>query len=275
MKKTDELLKLSIFIICKNEAHIIEETLTQAAKLADEIILVDSGSTDATVEIAKPYVSKIYTQEWLGYAKQKNYALSLCSHKWVLSLDADEVLSDALIAEIKSIFHSGKHKSRLAFRLPRLLFINRKPIHYGGFYPDYQLRLFQKAFGRFQDLPVHESVEIWDEQRARHITTISFMEKFKASLGLNFRELPITDLNNYIKHFSYSSVAELETAFIRYARLSNKKSPSPIRILKALYAFIYKYFIRLGFLDGLIGLRLAFINAHYTYLKYSDTKSLS
>jgi glycosyltransferase involved in cell wall biosynthesis len=264
----NNLLPLSIFIICKNEAHIIEDTLRQAAKLADEIILVDSGSIDATIDIAKQYATKIYTQEWLGYAKQKNYALSLCKHKWVLSLDADEVLTDRLIEEIKNLFESGQHKKSLGFKIPRRLFIGKQLVKYGGFYPDYQLRLFEKGFGRFQDLPVHESVELWDETRQDYVTKNSFTDIVSKFFNPKLKRKIIRSLNYPLDHYSYNSIEELEAAFMNYARLSNKKASSIFASLKAVYAFFYKYFIRAGILDGNLGLQLAFINAKYTYSKY-------
>ena len=207
------LLSLSIFIICKNEAHIIEDTLRQAAKLADEIILVDSGSVDATIDIAKRYATKIYTQEWLGYAKQKNYALSLCKHKWVLSLDADEVLTDRLIEEIKNLFESGQYKKSLGFKIPRRLFIGKQLVKYGGFYPDYQLRLFEKGFGRFQDLPVHESVELWDVRSSRSSAKI-------ISIGCHFN-IAWSCCGNYIATGNkYDVLAVLDA---RMCTLSQKK----------------------------------------------------
>ena len=93
--------KLSISIVCLNEAGIIGECLQQAARVADEVVVVDSGSTDKTIEIAESYGAKIFHQDWLGYGKQKNFALSQCSNEWVLSLDADEILTDELIAELE------------------------------------------------------------------------------------------------------------------------------------------------------------------------------
>jgi len=270
MSNHEDKIPLSIFIICKNEAHIIAETLAQAAKLADEIILVDSGSTDASLEIAKNYTTKIYFQDWLGYAEQKNFALSLCTHKWVLSLDADEVLSEKLIEEIRSLFKHNEHKKFLGFKLARRLYIGEKLIRWGGFYPDYQLRLFEKVIGRFQDLPVHESVELWSEETQSYINKNSMKSLIRYILipSKKKKHRIINTLNYPIEHYSYESIEELETAFMKYAHLSNKKCHSVIRFIKALYAFINKYFLRLGFLDGVVGFRLAVIYMKYTFIKY-------
>lgn len=95
--------KLSVSIICLNEAGIIDECLRQAARVADEIVIVDSGSTDQTLEIAEKHGAKIFHQDWLGYGKQKNFALAQCANEWVLSLDADEVLTDELVQEIEQL----------------------------------------------------------------------------------------------------------------------------------------------------------------------------
>ena len=99
--------RLSISIICFNEEAIIGECLEQAARVGDEIVIVDSGSTDKTLEIAQRYGARIFQQDWLGYGKQKNFALSKCSNDWVLSLDADEVLTDELILELQALSFDG------------------------------------------------------------------------------------------------------------------------------------------------------------------------
>lgn len=271
MSNHRDKIPLSIFIICKNEAHVIAETLEQAAKLADEIIIVDSGSTDATLEIAKNYTNKIYFQDWLGYAQQKNFALSLCTHKWVLSLDADEVLSEKLLEEICLLFKENRHKEFLGFKIPRKLYIGERLVKWGGFYPDYQLRLFEKAIGRFQDLPVHESVELWSEKSQSFINKNSIQSLIHYILAPVKKKKPkiISSLSYPIEHYSYASIEELETAFMRYAHLSNKQCHSIIRFIKAAYAFINKYFLRLGFLDGILGFRLAIIYMKYTFIKYN------
>jgi glycosyltransferase involved in cell wall biosynthesis len=237
---------ISIAIICKNEERIIEKCLNQAKKLADEIIVVDSGSTDKTPEIvqeiAKNFDLKFFPQEWLGYAGQKNFALGLCKQSWVLSLDADEVLSDELIAEIKALDLNQER----AYKLPRKLFIGGRFIRWGGYYPDYQLRLAPKNLARFNDRPVHESMILIE------------------SAG----DIPIIKLKNPINHYSYACIEDLEQAFDKFAVLARRKSNLLLACLKFVFTFINKYFFQLGILEGALGLRLACVHANYTFKKY-------
>lgn len=232
------MTKISIFIICKNEEQKIESCLQQAIKLATEIIVVDSGSEDRTLAIAKKYTDQIYHQDWLGYGRQKNFALSKCSNDWVLSLDADEVLTDELITEIKALDFS-----KPGYQIARRLFIADKFIRFAGYYPDYQLRLFQKALGRFSESPVHESVQ------------------------MNKNNCP--KLKNPLNHYSYSSISQMRTAFYNFAKLSSKPKNFFWAIIAAFYTFIYRFIFRLGFLYGLLGLDLALIHAEYSFRKYS------
>jgi glycosyltransferase involved in cell wall biosynthesis len=233
MKNTPHI---SVFIICLNEEKKIEACLRQAKKIADEIILVDSGSTDGTLNIAKQYTDKIYHQDWLGYGAQKNHALSLCNNEWVLSLDADEVLTDELIEEIKSLNFKAD-----GYQIARKLFIGERFIRYGGYFPDYQLRLFKKSKGGFSNKPVHESVEL--------------------SGTLQYLKSPLN-------HFAYKDTSELERAFNNYAKLSTHTKNILQAYSNLIFSFINKYFIRLGFLEGSLGLALAIIHAKYSRDKY-------
>ena len=137
------MLDLSVVIIACNEERIIAKTLEAVFSFAGEIILVDSGSTDRTVEIARQFKAQCHHQQWLGYAGQKNYALSLATKKWILSLDADEIVTEALAKEITALLASSVQPFT-GYRIPRLLYIGNKPLKHGGFYPDAQLRLFPK-----------------------------------------------------------------------------------------------------------------------------------
>ncbi len=229
---------ISAFIICQDEEQKIGSCLEQAAKIADEIIIVDSGSTDSTLEIAKKYTDKIYHRDWLGYGAQKNYALSKCSNEWVMSLDADEVLTDELIEEITHL-----DLAALAYKIARKLFIGNKFIRWGGYYPDFQLRLFKKSLGKFSDAKVHESVKLSSDEVC-------------------------PKLKHPLNHFSYKDLNEMQNAFRKFAELSERKPNLLIAILKYFYTFINKFFFRLGFLHGLLGLQLALNHAKYSFLKY-------
>ena len=236
--------KISVSIICLNEAGGLGACLQQAARVADEIVVVDSGSTDKTLEIAEAHGARIFSQDWLGYGKQKNYALRQCSNEWVLSLDADEVLTDELIEEIKGLdFESEVAGNRVA----RKLFVGDRFIRWGGYYPDYQLRLFRNSLGDFSEVAVHESVQLPDHAKVR-------------------------DLKKPLDHFSYNTLEQMDAAFKNFAKLSTKKRNRLLNPARAafnfFYTFFYKYLLRLGFLHGVTGVRLAFIHAKYSFLKY-------
>lgn len=254
---------ISVFVIAKNEAEKIEACLKQARKIADELILVDSGSTDETVSIAQKYCDKVEHHDWEGYSKQKEYALSLCSNYWVLSLDADEVITDDLIDEINQIDNKRIENINIyAYRIARKLFIGDQFIEYGGYYPDYQTRFFVKNFARFSDSSVHESVEI-KERNGNFITANNTVSEH------------IQNLENPLLHYSYKDINELELAFDKFAKLANQSidnnKKSPIKAFcKAIYTFCYKYFIRLGLVEGGIGFKLALINAKYTFNKWKS-----
>lgn len=236
--------KISVSIICLNEAGIICDCLQQAARIADEIVIVDSGSTDQTLEIAENHGAKIFHQDWLGYGKQKNFALSQCSNEWVLSLDADEVLTDELIEEIRGLNFDSEV---VGYRVARKLFVGDRFICWGGYYPDYQLRLFRNSLGDFNELAVHESVQLTANAK-------------------------VSDLKKPLDHFSYDSLEQMDAAFNKFAKLSTKKRNrflNPFRaVFNFFYTFLYKYLLRLGFLHGVTGLRLAWIHAKYSFQKY-------
>lgn len=263
-------MSLSIFIICKNEEKIIEACLKQAKSLLNkisdprsEIIVVDSGSTDTTLEIVKNYTDKVYHQDWLGYAQQKNYALSLCENEWVLSLDADEVLTDKSINEIYNSLmdilnppadFSSEEITELkkipGFMIARKLFIADKFIRWGGYYPDYQLRLFKKELGHFTETKVHESIEL-----------------------KGYSKTDLIKLKEPLDHYSYADLEELKLAFKKYAALANSGLANEQKGLikayrKYIYTFLLKFIFRLGFLHGILGLKLALIHANYAFNKY-------
>ncbi|MEM9586569.1 MAG: glycosyltransferase family 2 protein [Planctomycetota bacterium] len=262
---------ISVFIICKNEGRIIDACLQQASKVADEIVIVDSGSTDDTLSICRRYTDRVYHQDWLGFGPQKNLALSKCSRAWALSLDADEVLSDSLVDEIRALpladhvepFDSvpirGGTEADLAiagelpsagYLLPRQLFIGDRHIRFGGFYPDYQLRLFPRSRGQFCSSLVHESVEL------------------RSADGYSKNRRGLERLCSPLLHHAYESVEQLEESFRKYAALSERAKSRSMAIGGAAYVFLYKYFLRMGIRDGRLGYRLALINAKYRYKKY-------
>jgi glycosyltransferase involved in cell wall biosynthesis len=149
-------LGLSVILITKNEERHLQACL-ESVRFADEIIVVDSGSTDRTVEIAQGFGAKVsQTSDWPGFGPQKNRALALATQPWVLSIDADERVTPELQAEIVQVIGAGQYQ---AFDIPRLSSFCGKPIRHSGWWPDYVLRLFKREAGRFTDVAVHERVE--------------------------------------------------------------------------------------------------------------------
>ncbi|MCF6776606.1 glycosyltransferase family 2 protein [Thiotrichales bacterium 19X7-9] len=236
---------LSVIIIVKNEQKNIRRAL-ESVSWADEIIVVDSGSSDQTLSITKEYTSNIYHQDWLGYGKQKQFALSKATKKWVLSLDADEEVPATLAKEIQSICLSDTQID--AYKITRKSFFGLKMIRYGDWKDDAPIRLLKRVKGYFSDELVHESI-IVDGQ----------VEKLKA----------------FLFHYTYNTIADAIAKANEYSSLSaqklykkGKKSSLILAVIKGAWSFIRSYIIKRGFLDGKYGFILAGSIALGTYLKY-------
>jgi glycosyltransferase involved in cell wall biosynthesis len=243
-------MALSVVIVAQDEERTIGRVIEAVKPIADEIVLVDSGSTDKTIEIATALGARCQHQDWLGYAAQKNFAIDLAKNDWILSLDADEILTPELVAEIKQILVSADAKEYDGYKLPRVLYIGDTPIKHGGFYPDAQLRLIQRGKGRFNDRMVHEAIKVAG---------------------------PVKMLNNCMLHYAYKDVDGFSAAMEKYAQLSAKEfakrkkfgwKTHPLNeILHPMWTFLYRYFARGGLLDGALGLQLANIYSDYVRKK--------
>lgn len=250
-------MALSVVIVAQDEERTIGKVIEAVKPISDEVILVDSGSTDRTMEIARQLGAKVQHQDWLGYAAQKNFAISLAESDWILSLDADEILTPDLVSEIKQVLADPGAKQFDGYRIPRVLYIGDQPIKHGGFYPDAQLRLIQKGKGQFNDRMVHEAIKI------------SGPEKM---------------LNNCMLHYAYRNVAEFTSAMEKYARLSAKEYARrqkfgwrchPLNeIVHPVWTFLYRYLARGGVMDGAIGLQLANIYSDYVRKKIRYLREL-
>ncbi len=256
-------MQLSVVIITYNEEANIGRTLASVQPLvADgkgEIIVVDSGSTDRTVEIAKSYDAKVFVKEWKGFAEQKNSAIDKARGDWILSLDADEEVSEGLAKELEEICHGpaddGFGSENGYWIKRRNHFLGRK-IRYGGFWPDPKLRMFRRGMGRVEDRAVHETFQV-----TGRLGTLYY--------PLIHHSYPT--LSDYIEHMNrYSSLgAEMVVA-------KGEVRFSVINIfLRPLLTFIYNYFFRLGFLDGREGLLLHLYHAVYVSWKYAKAWELS
>ena len=292
---------LSVVIITHNEEANIGRTLASVQPLvADgkgEIIVVDSGSTDRTVEIAKSFGASVFSEEWKGYAAQKNSAIDKATGGWILSLDADESLELALIKELLFLYPSspppadiGERFDRVrqmtylstrkirrevraiakahgdpgsifvgftGFLIPRKNFFLGRWIKHGGFWPDPKLRLFKKDMARFEDRPVHENAHLIE--------------------GLS------PQLKGSILHHSYPTLADYIDHMNRYSSLGSEMAVARGSrgfslfniVLRPLATFIYNYFFRLGFLDGREGLLLHLYHASYVSWKYAKAWELA
>lgn len=248
---------LSVAIITKNEEANIGRTLA-SVQFADEIILVDTGSTDRTVEIARAANARVYEEPWQGFSASKNSALAKCSASWILSLDADEELSPELQGQIRTLLHSNPPTD--AYYLKRRnLFLGRW-IKHGGFYPDPKLRLFRRAAAnfagepRFQDRPVHE--------------TIAF-DGNASTLDFDLIHHAYPTLENYIEHMDRYSTLGCEL-LVGAGKVSRSLPVFLARVvLIPQLTFVWNYIFRLGFLDGREGLLLHLYHATYTSWKYA------
>jgi glycosyltransferase involved in cell wall biosynthesis len=237
-------MTLSVIVIAKNEAHAIRECL-ESVCWADEIIVLDSGSTDGTVAICREFTPHVHSTDWPGFGPQKNRALALATGDWVLSLDADERVPEPLRTEIQAAMESGRHD---AYRMSRLSSYCGRFMRHGGWWPDYVTRLFRREKWRFSDDLVHERVIVSGETGTlqNHL------------IHLTYRNLEeVLDKVN-----SYSSSGALSAA------RRNKRGSLEKAIFRGFWAFLRTYLLRAGFLDGREGFMLAVSNAEVTYYRY-------
>lgn len=243
---------LSVIIIVKNEEHDIRDCL-QSVIWADEIIVLDSGSVDNTLSIAKEYTEKIYkSPDWQGFGIQKNRALAYATCDWVLSLDADERVSDALHLEIKKAIESS---SSSIYKLPRLSSYCGKFIRHSGWWPDYVARLFKRGEASFSNDLVHERLVFQGEA---------------AQLSEPLHHVTYKDLDEVISKINHYSTLGARNSFQK-----GKRGSLTSAIAHGFWAFIRTYFFRAGFLDGSEGVMLAISNAEATYYRYLKLKYLS
>lgn len=246
--------KISAIIICKNEARIIKQCL-ESVKWADEIVLLDSGSTDNTLEIAAEFTDKIFTNtDWPGFGPQKRLAESYASNDWILAIDSDEIISDELRDEIIEMLESADDKE--VFRFNRLTHFCGKFIRHSGWYPDKIVRLYNKKHYHYNDAYVHESVDCNDAK--------------KTDLKGAFFHYTNDTLESYINKRNGYALAWAENQHKK-----GKRTNIFSIIAHSAFAFIRHYIIRLGFLDGYHGFLISVIQMQYTFNKYNFLKFMS
>jgi len=229
--------KLSIVIITKNEEKFIFDAL-KSAIFADEVVILDSGSEDQTCNIAKKIGARVEQQAWLGFGAQKNKAVELADNDWVFVLDADERITPELRDEIISTLKNPQFDG---YRIARLNNFFGKYIKTCGLYPDYSIRLFDRCKGRFNDVTVHESVQIQGK---------------------------IDKLKNHMIHLAFDTVEEFSNKQKKYAKLSQKNKSLVKAFISPIWTFLKIYIVRLGFIEGWRGFIIAKVYAQYTFWKY-------
>ena len=245
-------MKISATIIAFNEERNLPRAI-ESLRCADEILVVDSGSTDRTVEIAQKLGARVVENPWLGYAKQKNLAAENAAYDWILSLDADESLSEALEGEIWRLKKKGPEFD--AYTMPRMAQYLGRWIHHSGWYPDRKVRLYNRQKARWQGEFVHESVKV--DGRVGH---------FESNL----------------LHFTCDSLSEHLKVMDRYTTLAaeqllatGQKVTWGRLIFEPPWTFFQTYVLKAGFLDGVEGLAIANMAALYNFVKYAKARFMS
>jgi glycosyltransferase involved in cell wall biosynthesis len=243
--------QISATLITNNEEANVEEAL-QSLAWADEIVVVDSGSTDATVEICRRYTDRIFKRAWTGFVDQKNHAVERASHDWIISLDADERVGPELAREIEQLRRAGFRHA--GYRIPRIAFFMGRWIRHGDWYPDHQLRLFDRRRGRWQGGRVHESVQV---------------EGRPGNLRGEIQHYTYRGFSDYLRRLeTYSTLAAQDY------RQRGKKASLPKLVGNPCLTFLKAYLLKRGFLDGAPGLMVAVMGAVSVFFKYAKLYEL-
>ena len=238
-------MTISVVLITKNEEASLRRCL-DSVKWADEIVVLDSGSTDATVQICREYTQRVYETDWPGFGPQKNRALARAGGEWVLSLDADECVSAELREEIMAIVAGSGELD--AYAIPRLSSYCGRFMRHGGWWPDYVTRLFRRGKGHFSDDLVHEKLKV---------------------------DGPTGRMKNHLDHHAFDDfeevlrkINEYSSASARMLRERGRSSSLSKAIAHGFWAFLRTYVLLAGLLDGKHGFMLAVSNAEGTYYRY-------
>ncbi len=243
-------MKISAVIIAFNEKENIANAIKSVA-WADEILVIDSESEDATRTVAESLNAKVLISKWEGFSKQKQFAVEMAAHDWIFSLDADERVSERLKGEILRLKNQPESRLAAGYKIPRLTFYMNRWIWHGGWYPDWQLRFFNRQKGKWKDVLVHESVQMQENARVA-----------KLSGDILHYSIPDAAYHNQMIANRYAPLAA-EQMFTHGKRTSILKI-----FIAGLTAFLQTYVLKLGFLDGLAGFCIARFAAHHAFLKH-------
>ena len=245
------MARLSVTVITKNEEGDLAAAL-ESVRWADEIVVVDCGSTDRTLEIARRYTDRVFVEPWQGFVAQKNLAASMTAHDWVLSLDADERVTPELAASIRAVLENPAHT---AYRCSRVTWHLGQWIRSTDWYPDHQVRLYDKRNAGWSGRHVHEAL---------------------VARG------PVGTLTGELQHYAYRDIADHLETIDRYTTLAAKQMHEQGRRVGLLQiavhpalAFTRNYVLRGGFRDGRTGFIISTMNAYYVFLKFAKTWELS
>jgi glycosyltransferase involved in cell wall biosynthesis len=242
---------ISATLIVYNEEHNIANAL-QSLSWADEIVVVDSGSSDATVEICHQFTDKVFHRDWTGYVEQKNYAVENARNNWIFSLDADERISPELRDEIVEL--AGRGFLKRGYKIPRIAFFMGHWIRHGDWYPDYQLRLFDRKHGKWEGGRVHESVKISE--------TPGFLKG-------DIFHFTYRSLSDYLKRLEiYSNLAAFD-----YQQKGRRATLFTL-LFNPAAAFTKAFLLKRGFLDGTPGFAVAVMGAVSVFFKYAKLYEL-
>lgn len=246
---------LSAVIITKNEERNILRCLNSLLDVADEIVVVDSGSTDNTEKTCKSFNVRFVQQDWLGYSEQKNFANNLASNDWILSIDADEELSEKLKNSISELKNQRLSDDEV-FSMNRLTNYCGHWIRHCGWYPDRKIRIWNRTVGKWQG-EIHETIEF-------------------------STEIKETVLHGDLLHYSFATPEDYENQQFKFAKMrgqhyfmKGKRHAGFYMVMSPIFAFVQHYFFQLGFLDGRDGFHICRINAKATKLKYKTLKELT
>lgn len=245
---------LSVVIITKNEAHIIGNTLQSLQGLTDDIVIIDSGSEDETIDLCKKYHATVIQTTWDGYGTNKNKGIDASRYNWILSLDADEAIDPELKEAILNIDTASEST---LYRLNFTNFFCNKRIRFGVWGEDKHIRLFNRSNARWNEAEVHEQLIYSPGSEVRN-------------------------LKGKVLHYTVNSITEYSNKTIAYAKanarkyfLEGKKAGFVKLYLAPLFNFVQHYFFRLGFLDGWEGYLICKTNAWYTFMKYVFLRELN
>jgi len=248
------MTSISVVIITFNEERNLARCLESVKDIADEIVIVDSHSTDRTIEIARSYNARIVDLAFTGYGEQKNFATTLAANDWILSLDADEVVTQVLKNSIQEVKKAPRYD---VYQMPRLTNYCGKWIRHCGWYPDRQTRLYNRTKGRWVEKKVHE---YWALNNV-------------GNTGL---------LKGDLEHYSFTTLSEHLKKIEKYTELAARAAAADGRkvgfikiVISPIWHFISEYFFKLGFLDGFYGYVICKLSAYSTFIKYSKIRLYS